>query len=106
MRTAWACLLASFLFTPAPDSDLGPPTRLEVAGKPLDVFGGHAAPALADVDGDGVRDLLVGQFLGDEKSVFPALMNSCRNAGTEKAPRLEAPRFLEGGGARADVPTG
>ncbi len=91
---------------PAPGSDLEPPVRLEAGGKPIDVFGGHAAPALADLDGDGVRDLLVGQFLAEGKNAFQAPMRVYRNLGTEKAPRFDGFRLLEGGGEGATVPTG
>jgi hypothetical protein len=43
--------------------DLKAPFRLQVGGKVLDVErSGHAAPFVGDIDGDGVPDLLVGQF--------------------------------------------
>ena len=38
------------------------PVRLEAAGKPIDTEIGHAAPFVCDFDGDGLKDLLVGQF--------------------------------------------
>lgn len=107
MRSAG--LLLCLLISPgalAPGSDLEPPVRLEADGKPIDVFGGHAAPSLADLDGDGVRDLLVGQFLSEGKNAFQAPMRVYRNAGTEKAPRFAAFRLLDGGGEGATVPTG
>jgi hypothetical protein len=106
MRSAWALLLGLALTSPGPESELGPPVRLEAGGKPIDVLGGHAAPALADLDGDGVRDLLVGQFLGDGKNLFHAPMRAHRNEGTEKAPRFAAFRLLQGSGEGATVPTG
>jgi hypothetical protein len=44
-------------------SELLTPTQVRVGGKPLDVErSGHAAPFVGDLDGDGVPDLLVGQF--------------------------------------------
>jgi len=52
--------------------ELEAPVRLESNGQPIDVSGGHAAPAVADVDGDGVPDLLVGQFIGEGKDLFRA----------------------------------
>src|SRR5215470_3425947 len=42
--------------------ELKPGVRLEADGKPIDTNIGHAAPHLADIDGDGKLDLLVGQF--------------------------------------------
>ncbi len=63
------------------------PRRLEAAGKPIKV-GGDAAPVVADWDGDGRPDLVVG---GEDGSVV-----WFRNAGTAKEPKLEAARRLVG----------
>lgn len=43
-------------------AELAPPVRLEAGGKPIDTDVGHAAPWVADVDGDGIQDLLVGDY--------------------------------------------
>ena len=91
---------------PGPESELAPPVRLEADGKPIDVLGGHAAPSVADLDGDGVRDLLVGQFVGDGRVPFEAPMRIYRNAATDTAARFAGFRYLDGGGTRAWVPTG
>ncbi len=53
---------------------------LEAAGKPIRVEGGDAGPFVADWDGDGKPDLLVGA--GDGSVWF------YRNVGTAKAPEL------------------
>ena len=42
----------------------GKPALLEVDGQPVRVPGGDAGPCLADWDGDGLTDLLVGDFSG------------------------------------------
>jgi hypothetical protein len=63
----------------------GKPRRLEAAGKPIQVSG-DAAPVVADWDGDGRPDLVVG---ADDGSVV-----WFRNAGDSRAPRLEAARPL------------
>ena len=42
--------------------ELGSPVRVQASGSPIDVTVGHAAPFLRDMDGDGIRDLLVGEF--------------------------------------------
>ena len=70
--------------------ELEPPFRLEAAGKPIDTDIGHAAPFVCDFDGDGLKDLLVGQF-GD------GLLWIYRNEGTNPEPRLVAGvKFKEG----------
>ena len=108
MRMAGVLLLCLVLPGAAsgPESELEPPVRLEADGKPIDVLGGHAAPSVADLDGDGVRDLLVGQFVGEGDNPFQAPMRIYRNAGTDGEPRLAASGHLESGGARAWVPSG
>jgi hypothetical protein len=70
--------------------DLEAPVRLESKGQPIDVPGGHAAPAVADVDGDGIPDLLVGQFLGEGKDLFRAPVR------VYKGPKLESFTYLDG----------
>jgi hypothetical protein len=65
----------------------GTPRRLEAAGSPVKV-NGDAAPVVADWDGDGKADLIVG---AEDGSVV-----CYRNVGTANEPRLEAPRKLIG----------
>lgn len=88
-----------FLQGPAPAGELAPPVRLEAAGQPIDTDVGHAAPWVADFDGDGVQDLLVGQF-GD------GVLWLCRNEGTNALPRLAAPEKFKQGKKDGRVPSG
>jgi hypothetical protein len=47
------------------------PVRLEAAGKRIRVESpGYAAPCLHDVNGDGRKDLVVGQFSGGKMQIF------------------------------------
>lgn len=80
-------------------TELAPPVRLEADGKPIDTDVGHAAPFVCDFDGDGVQDLLVGQF-GD------GLLWIYRNEGTNGEPRLAAGAKFKDGGKDGRVPSG
>jgi hypothetical protein len=82
-----------------PARELTPPVRIEAAGKPIDTAIGHAAPFVGDFDGDGVHDLLVGQF-GD------GLLWVFRNEGTNARPKLAAGVKFQAGGKDGRVPTG
>ena len=55
---------------------------------------GYAAPCWADVDGDGKKDLLVGQFAGGK-------ILHCKNLGEGK---LAAGKWVQVGGVVAKVP--
>jgi len=82
-----------------PARELLPPVRVEAAGKPIDTAIGHAAPFVADFDGDGVRDLLVGQF-GD------GILWIYRNVGSNADPKFAAGVKFKDGNPDGCVPTG
>lgn len=77
---------------------LKPPFRVEADGKPIAVDVGHAAPYVHDFDGDGVRDLLAGQFGG------PGHLRIYENLGTNDAPRFGEHELMMAGGEVASVP--
>lgn len=80
--------------------ELAAPVHLLAAGKPLDVQRqGHAAPFVADLDGDGLPDLLVGQFHEGRLRVY-------RNVGSKGKPRFDAFTWLQADGKLASVPVG
>ena len=71
------------------------PVRLEAAGAPVRVENpGYAAPCWADIDGDGKKDLLVGQFAQGKIRVY-------KNMGEGK---LAAGEWLRAEGVMAEVP--
>jgi hypothetical protein len=80
-------------------ADLAPPVRIEASGEPIDTEVGHASPFVCDFDGDGVQDLLVGQFGGGALWVF-------RNDGTNTRPRLAVGVKFKDGSKDGVVPYG
>jgi len=67
---------------PGPSPELAAPVQIMAGDKPIDTDIGHAAPFLADFNGDGKNDLLVGQF-GDGK------LRIYTNVGTNQAPKFD-----------------
>lgn len=95
-----ALLAASSLFAQTPESELRAPVRLQADGKVIDTpMIGHAAPFVGDFDGDGVRDLLVGQFDGGLLWIY-------KNVGSNAAPKLAAGVKFQDGRKDGTVPTG
>lgn len=118
-----ALLISTVLFqdAKAQAGELLPPVRILDGDKPIDVTTGHAAPYVLDIDGDGVKDLLVGEF-GDGAfpvAELPAALSEgwkqpgnfangrlriYRNHGTKAAPRFESFEYLQAGGGIAAIP--
>lgn len=68
-----ATLLGSSIAA-ADDTLFHDPQILEADGKIIAVESpGYAAPCLADLDGDGIRDLLVGQYKDGKLSFYKGL---------------------------------
>lgn len=83
----------------AEGSELAAPVRLKAAGEYIDTDIGHAAPYVYDIDGDGKRDLLVGQF-GDGK------LRIYKNEGSNDAPDYAEVAWFHARGELVKVPTG
>jgi len=98
LRFSLVCLIAVAASAGEPAEFLAP-VRIEAGGKPIDTEVGHAAPFVADFDGDGVTDLLVGQFGGGILWIF-------RNEGTNSRPKLAAGVKFKGESPDGRVPTG
>jgi hypothetical protein len=78
---------------------LAEPVRIAADGRPIAADNGHAAPCVHDVDRDGKKDLLVGQFGGGTCRVY-------RNVGTNSAPVFKEFELLLAGGAPARMSPG
>lgn len=80
--------------------DLSPPVRLEADGEPINIGKlsniAHAGPWIADVDGDGDRDLVVGDF--------PGYFWLFENKGTEEKPVYTGKGKLQASGEDAKTP--
>ena len=94
-RTLLSALLVGCGVAAATAADFHPPVRMQAGGAPVRVESpGWAAPCWADIDGDGQKDLLVGQFAGGKIRVH-------KNLGGGK---LAAGDWLMAEGAIAEVP--
>ncbi len=93
MKTAWA---ATAVMMAAAACAAGPPklgrgVKLQAGGKDIDVEIGHLVPCVADWNGDGRKDLLVGQFKEGRIRVY-------LNRGKNEAPEFKDFELLAAGG--------
>jgi hypothetical protein len=106
MRISLAMLLSAMVAAvfgaekePVATAKFATPIKIEAKDGPIDVEIGHAAPFYGDFNGDGVSDLLVGQF-GDGK------LRIYKNVGTAAEPKFADYEFFQAGGKDATVPFG
>ena len=96
----WWCIVASMLgAVDSGASDLAPPIQIQAAGQPINVDMGHAAPFLADFNGDGHLTLLVGQFGEGRLRVYP-------NIGPRNDPKFDKFEWFQVDGKVVSVPFG
>lgn len=100
-------------------ADLKAPIRIKSGDALIDVVTGHAAPSMRDMDGDGLKDLLVGEFgsgtfpesefLTDASRKFGSHMavsrvRVYRNVGTATAPRFDGFEYMKTKEGAASIP--
>ena len=91
-------LLMCASFSQAQMTQLADPIPVKADGEIIDIGGfGHAAPFYADMDGDNVPDLLVGEFEGGELRIY-------RNHGTATNPVFKDFEYLKVDGDVAVIP--
>lgn len=104
MKSWWTVCAAGALALPAAAADppagaFEPPARVMCDGTPINVDIGHAAPHFCDIDGKGVKDLLVGQFGEGKLRIY-------RNSGTNTHPKFDKFDWFLEGKPEGRVPTG
>ena len=90
-----------------------PGVRLLTEDKPIDVTTGHASPYIYDFNGDGKRDLLVGEFgsgtyrgeTTSKSSLANARLRVYLNKGSNASPRYDGFKYLQADGENASVPS-
>jgi hypothetical protein len=100
MRAISCCLLFLFTTSVVMADELESPVQLKIGDRPIDTERvGHSAPFYGDFDGDGAKDLLVGEFHEGRMRIY-------RNVGSNSQPRFAEHTFFQAGGKLASVPVG
>jgi hypothetical protein len=73
--------------------------KITAGGKPIDAEIGHLVPCVLDWNGDGKKDLIVGQF---QKGLIRLYFNE----GADNAPVFKESSYLQAGGAQISLPAG
>ena len=99
VRLVLAGVLLTCFVQGQPAPELDEPFRIMAGDEPISVDMGYAAPCYTDFDGDGIRDLLVGQFDDGKLRIY-------RNTGTDAQPGFSEFFYFQAAGADATVPVG
>ncbi len=91
--------LGTISAAPCAVPDLANGERLSADGVVIEMGIGHLVPTVADWNGDGKKDLIVGEFRDGAITFFP-------NVGTDANPKLGAGERMEAGGAPISLPAG
>ncbi len=75
------------------------PPRIQCDGKDIDIKVGHLVPTVADMNGDGMKDLVVGQF-------SPGNIRLYLNEGSDAGPVFKTFSVLKAGGEEIRLSAG
>ena len=92
-------MLAVSLVAPLTQAGLREGVKLQADGKTIDVEVGHLVPCALDWNGDGAKDLIVGQFSGGRIRLY-------LNHASDAEPKLGASTFLKAGGKEIRLDAG
>jgi hypothetical protein len=99
-RTSSLLLCLLMAQTSRGEENFADEVRVEAGGAPIDVAGYRgAAPFVGDFDGDGLNDLLVGQYDQGRLRIY-------RNVGTRDKPRFDDFEWFRVNGQIAELPGG
>ena len=99
MRTITLSSVLCLLGSTGHEIEFETPFRVMSGASWINVELGHAAPLMLDWDGDGLVDLLVGQFGGGRLRVYP-------NRGKRGAPQFESFSWFETVDGIGTIPSG
>lgn len=98
MRVCVMLLFLAFSIAAAVPPTFGAPSFIQASGVNIDV-GYYGAPCIVDWNGDGLKDLLLGQFDSGKIRFYP-------NTGTNQAPIFTTFSFLQSSGVDITLPYG
>lgn len=98
MKTCVLISLLTFSIAAAVPPIYGTPSFVQASGVNIDV-GYYGAPCMTDWNGDGLKDLILGQYDYGKIRFYP-------NSGTDAAPVFTTYSFLQAGGVDITLPYG
>ncbi len=98
MRAAAIAVMTLVALAAASAPEFGAYTWLYANGSRIDV-GYYGAPCVADWDGDGLKDLVLGQFTSGQIRFY-------RNSDSNDSPVLTTYSLIESSGTPISVPSG